>query len=123
MGRGEYSTRSDFQIHAPARSTRARMSAAIQRCILFCVVLLWCAQARALDPVLDISQYAHTAWRISEGFSASPVTSFAQTQDGYLWLGTGAGLLRFDGVRNRAWQPPAGTSLPNESIRTLFVSK
>jgi len=54
----------------------------------------------ALDPSLDISQYARTAWKVREGFSKGFISSVAQTPDGYLWLGTEFGLLRFDGVRN-----------------------
>jgi signal transduction histidine kinase/ligand-binding sensor domain-containing protein len=84
---------------------------------------LWSAPAMALDPALDISQYAHTAWRISEGFSTDPIGSFAQTSDGYLWFGSGAGLSRFDGVRNRLWQPPPGVSLPDNRVRALLVSR
>ena len=64
--------------------------------------------AIALDPSLDISQYAHTAWTVREGFAKGPIHSIAQTPDGYLWLGTESGLLRFDGVRAVPWQPPAG---------------
>jgi signal transduction histidine kinase/ligand-binding sensor domain-containing protein len=81
------------------------------------------APAFALDPALDISQYAHTAWKIRDGFFTSHVGSFAQTQDGYLWLGTEAGLFRFDGVRFRPWQPPPGASLPDNRVRPLLVSR
>jgi signal transduction histidine kinase/ligand-binding sensor domain-containing protein len=88
-----------------------------------CVMLL-STSAFALDPALDISQYAHTAWRISDGFPATPITSFAQTQDGYLWLGTAEqGLMRFDGVRSTPWQPPQGASLPNNRIVSLLTSR
>src|SRR5689334_13935946 len=61
-------------------------------------MLLVCPCALALNPALDISQYAHHAWRNSEGFAKGPINSIAQTADGYLWLGTDFGLLRFDGV-------------------------
>ncbi|HVI10300.1 MAG TPA: two-component regulator propeller domain-containing protein [Candidatus Binatia bacterium] len=87
------------------------------------IVLMWCACTFALDPSLDISQYAHTAWKIRDGFAKGPATSIAQTQDGYLWLGTPFGLVRFDGVRAVPWQPPAGTQLPSDSITSLFVAK
>src|SRR5258706_1468105 len=96
--------------------------------IILCFTLagmlsLWSTQALALDPALDIDQYAHSGWKIRDGFTASAVFSFAQTQDGYLWLGTGQGLTRFDGVRNSPWQPPAGTSLPDNRIRVLLTSR
>src|SRR5258708_34568548 len=76
--------------------------------------------ALALDPALDVSQYAHTAWRTREGFARGEIESIAQTSDGYLWLGTQLGLLRFDGVRAVAWQRPPGGSLPNSHIRSLL---
>src|ERR1700740_3182738 len=73
--------------------------------------LIWGYTAYALDPALEVSQYAHTAWKIREGFSKGRITSFAQTRDGYLWLGTEFGFLRFDGVRNVPWVRPAGGHL------------
>jgi len=72
---------------------------------------------------LDVSQYAHTAWRVRDGFAKGPITSVAQTPDGYLWLGTELGLLRFDGVRAVPWQPPAGEQLPSNHIRDLLVGR
>jgi len=79
--------------------------------------------ALGLDPTLDITQYAHTAWRIREGFTKGTISSIAQTPDGYLWLGTEFGLLRFDGVRNVAWQPPANQHLPSEDILSLLAAR
>lgn len=76
----------------------------------------------ALDPSLQISQYAHTAWRVRDGAFKDPISSIAQTPDGYLWLGTQFGLLRFDGVRHVLWQPPAGQHLPSLNIRSLFAA-
>ena len=77
------------------------------------MLLMCCPGAAALDPSLDVSQYAHTAWNFRQGFSKSRVTSFAQTPDGYLWLGTEFGLLRFDGVR-----PSHGCRLEMNNFRT-----
>ena len=77
--------------------------------------------AFALNPTLDVNQYAHTAWRVSEGFSKGVIWSIAQTPDGYLWLGTDFGLLRFDGVRAVPWDPPE--SLPSSDVRVLKVAR
>ena len=63
------------------------------------VVSLWSAFPLALDPSLDLRQFAHAAWTFRNGFSNGAVFSIAQTADGYLWLGTQSGLFRFDGVR------------------------
>ena len=82
-----------------------------------------CNIASALNPSLDINQYAHTAWTVRDGFFKGRIRAIAQTPDGYLWLGTDFGLLRFDGVRSVPWEPPAGESLPNTSIRSLLVAR
>jgi ligand-binding sensor domain-containing protein/signal transduction histidine kinase len=89
------------------------------------ILLAWCACAFALNPALDVSQYAHTAWTIREGFFKGVISSYsiAQTPDGYLWLGTESGLLRFDGVRSVPWHPPAGGHLPGGSIRSLLAAR
>ena len=47
----------------------------------------------------------------------------AQTPDGYLWLGTEFGLLRFDGIRSIPWEPPAGQHLPDKDITDLLVTR
>jgi signal transduction histidine kinase/ligand-binding sensor domain-containing protein len=78
--------------------------------------------ASALEPALDVTQYAHTAWIFREGFAQGQITSIAQTRDGYLWLGTEFGLLRFDGVRSVPWHPPGDRRLPNSWIRSLLVA-
>jgi ligand-binding sensor domain-containing protein len=87
-------------------------------------ILLACSPcAFALNPSLDTDQYAHNLWTIREGFFKSTISAIAQTPDGYLWLGTESGLLRFDGVRTVPWQPPAGEHLPEGSIRSLLAAR
>ncbi len=82
-----------------------------------------CRCAFALDPSLDISQYAHTAWKIREGAFKGIILAIAQTPDRYLWLGTEFGLLRFDGEKNVPWQPPAGEQLPSSNITGLLAAR
>ena len=86
-------------------------------------LLFWSPAVYALDPSLDISQYAHTAWKIREGFVPGVIHQIAQTRDGYLWLASDSGLLRFDGVRTVPWQPPAGERLPSKDIRGVMIAR
>jgi signal transduction histidine kinase/ligand-binding sensor domain-containing protein len=74
-----------------------------------------------LNPALDISQYAHTSWKLDEGFFKGAVHSIAQTPDGFLWLGTEFGLVRFDGVKAVEW--PIQGSLPSQQIRSLIAGR
>jgi PAS domain S-box-containing protein len=91
--------------------------------VALAILLACCPLAFALDPSLDISQYARTAWRVRDGFSKGTIYAIAQTPDGYLWLGTEFGLLRFDGVRAVPWQPPTSEHLPSGPIRRLLVAR
>ena len=67
--------------------------------------------AWAVDPNKQISQYGHTAWRIQDGIFSGAPNAIAQTSDGYLWIGTQNGLIRFDGVRFVPWVPLKGKLL------------
>ena len=87
--------------------------------ILFGLLVAGCGCGFALNPSLDISQYAHDAWTVRSGFIKGNIYAIAQTSDGYLWLGTEFGLFRFDGVRPVPWQPPAGQHLPSAVFRLL----
>jgi ligand-binding sensor domain-containing protein len=86
-------------------------------------LLACCPCASALNPSFDINQYAHDSWTVREGFFKGLLTSIAQTPDGYLWLGTEFGLLRFDGVRSVPWEPPEGQHLPGSYIRALLAAR
>jgi ligand-binding sensor domain-containing protein/signal transduction histidine kinase len=91
--------------------------------LLACIVLACSSCVFALDPALDISQYARTSWKVREGFTKGSINSIAQTPDGYLWLGTEFGLLRFDGIKTVPWQPPPDRHLPSNYITNLFVAR
>jgi len=105
------------------RSVRRYVRAVAIGVALASMQLASCPCGLASDVSLDISQYAHTAWKVRDGFAKGAVSSIAQTRDGYLWLGTQFGLLRFDGVRAMPWQPPDGEQLPSNYIRGLLVGR
>ena len=85
--------------------------------------LVWSPPALALDPSLDISQYAHTAWTFRNGFLNGAVYAIAQTPDGYLWLGTQSGVVRFDGVRAVPLALPPGQQLPSTAVGALLAAR
>jgi signal transduction histidine kinase/ligand-binding sensor domain-containing protein len=97
--------------------TRAQFSVALV------ILLACCAYTFALDPSMDVSQYAHTEWKVRDGFAKGAIGPIAQTRDGYLWLGTEFGLFRFDGVQAVEWTPPNNQHLPRGSIMSLLVSR
>src|SRR4030095_4435252 len=105
------------------RRQRNRVDSVAMSAALACGFLIWCAPAFALNPALDVRQYVHTAWTVRDGFTKATITSIAQTPDGYLWLGTELGLLRFDGVRTVPWQPPPNDRLPSNDIQSLLVAR
>ena len=57
--------------------------------------------APALDPNRLPSQYVREQWTAETGFPGGAVNGIAQTADGYLWVGTDRGLIRFDGFNFR----------------------
>jgi len=64
--------------------------------------------ALALDPGKNIDQYAHDTWTPQSGLPGEAVYQILQSRDGYLWLRTSAGLVRFDGVRFVTVSPRVG---------------
>jgi ligand-binding sensor domain-containing protein len=60
---------------------------------------------------------------MEDGVFAGAPNVIAQTTDGYLWIGTQAGLTRFDGVRFVPWKPPEGKELPSSRINSLLGAR
>src|SRR3984885_11206350 len=108
--------RLDSTLPRAMRTSRARDFHA-PRSFLVCVLSLWLtlSAAHALDPNKRLTQYAHTAWRIQDGFFSNTPFGISQTKDGYLWVRGGSGVLRFDGVRFTPWSAPIA-STPNHII-------
>ena len=87
--------------------------------ILLRFLVAGCRCGFALNPALDISQYAHTAWTVRDGFSVGNIFAMAQTPDGYLWLGSG---IRLVSLRWRSQYPLAttcGSASPRQSPYSL----
>jgi len=70
-----------------------------------------------------LSQLEHSTWRLQDGVFTGAPRGIAQTKDGYLWIGTVGGLVRFDGVRFVPWQPPKKQSSGSMVIRSLLAAR
>ena len=88
------------------------------------VALLVCAaSAGAAQPAVSLNDYIVTTWTTKDGLPSDVIWTIAQDRQGYLWLGTNGGLVRFDGVRFVSWSSVGGTALPNAPVRTVFVAR
>jgi ligand-binding sensor domain-containing protein len=67
-------------------------------------------------------RYTTRTWQTDEGLPANSVQAIAQTQDGYLWVGTSAGLARFDGLAFTAANAPCAPELDHCSITALAAA-
>ena len=67
------------------------------------------------------TEFLTDVWTADNGLPSSSVTDIAQTPDGYLWVGTYNGLVRFDGVRFVTFDPANVPALGHARVRRLAV--
>ncbi|HEX4319919.1 MAG TPA: two-component regulator propeller domain-containing protein [Acidobacteriaceae bacterium] len=81
----------------------------LERFALFLGIFLpYCVNLAAIDPHQPITQMHHTAWGAKPGVIGG-VFAIAQTSDGFIWVGTTGGLLRFDGSEFERYKPDEGS--------------
>jgi PAS domain S-box-containing protein len=94
------------------------LSVAAYRLVTLAVMACLLSEAHALDPHRQFSQYAREKWSVANGLPGGAVHAIAQSPDGYLWIGTDKGLVRFDGFTFLAVQPKSPL-LQNDPILGL----
>ena len=105
----------------PTGKSQAAVSIA-RSMLLYFSLLLAAGSSWAVDPSRHISQYGHTAWRVQDGVFTGAPSAVTQTADGYMWIGTENGVVRFDGVRFTRWKPD-GNELPSSDIYNIFGAR
>jgi ligand-binding sensor domain-containing protein/signal transduction histidine kinase len=88
--------------------------------LLFAAVSLVCP-AHAIDPNRTIAQYMQDRWSGDRGFPGGSVTALAQSGDGYLWIGTDKGLVRFDGSSFRSIQQAGPSNSAIGAVQALMA--
>ncbi len=76
-------------------------------------------EAQALDPERKLSQYVRKTWDAGEGLLQNTLQVVLQTRDGYIWIGTESGLVRFDGVRFTTFDRHNTPVLRHHMVRAL----
>lgn len=85
------------------------------------MALLACAAAgHALQPTTPLADYGRQSWMMENGLPQNTVHALAQTRNGFLWLGTEAGLVRFDGNSFAVFDRNSTPALPSGDIRCLL---
>jgi signal transduction histidine kinase/ligand-binding sensor domain-containing protein len=77
-------------------------------------------QSTAVSLDRDLAEAGHRSWTIRDGSLPQRPYSLAQTTDGFIWVGTDDGLLRFDGVGFSAWPSLAHTPLARSVVYSLL---
>jgi ligand-binding sensor domain-containing protein len=68
------------------------------------------------------ASYVRQSWTVENGLPVNAILALAQDHDGYLWLGTFDGLVRFDGVRFTVFNAGNTPALPSNRIIALRTS-
>jgi len=91
------------------------------RLLILATVMLIATPAIAVSPKQQISTLVHTPWALRES-APSSVLAIAQDLQGGLWLGTGAGVFRFDGNEFEQFRSDGRTSLSSEMVSDLAAT-
>ncbi|HEV7507700.1 MAG TPA: two-component regulator propeller domain-containing protein [Thermoanaerobaculia bacterium] len=78
--------------------------------------------ALPLDTGENHPPYRLESWQNEQGLPQNTVASIAQTPDGYLWLATQEGLVRFDGIRFQIFLASNAPGLASNSIFRLVAA-
>lgn len=84
------------------------------------LLLVWAGHgAQALDPDWQASQFQHQTYTRDDGLPADVVWTVVQARQGYLWLGTQHGLVRFDGVRFKTFNAQNTPAFDASDVRAV----
>jgi ligand-binding sensor domain-containing protein len=111
---------------AQRRNGRARTAAAGRAIFYWALALAGAFDASAvgaISPDLELTQLGHTAWRVQDGVLPGAPTAIAQAGDGYIWIGTQAGLVRFDGITFVPITPPREQTPRFTRITALYGAR
>lgn len=86
------------------------------RWLVFWLVLVAIGPAAAQERTPGLSQYLRDEWGPSKGYAGGPVYGLTQDGDGFLWIASERGLIRFDGVKFEQMELPQTVSAGGTTV-------
>lgn len=71
------------------------------------------------DSQKSITQYLIKSWTIDDGLASNALRNIIQTQDGYIWIASYDGIIRFDGIDFHTYNSFNTKSLFTDAIKVL----
>ena len=116
-----HSARSRFRFfHLPASSVKA---IPFRRSIQVLLMMLLALPAFTLPSGKSIWEYDRRIWQTQDGLPEDTIQAMAETNDGYLWVGTREGLARFDGFRFVVFDHSNTPAFGDDSVLSLYPAK
>ena len=76
-----------------------------------------------LDETLSLTQFTHRYWDTDDGLPQNSINAIANTQDGFLWVGTQEGLVRFDGLEFKVFNKTNQDAFKSDDVRVLIQGR
>ncbi len=76
-----------------------------------------------LEPTTSLANFNRQSWVMENGLPQNTVLALAQTRDGFLWLGTEVGLVRFDGSGFATFDAHSTPGLPGSDVQCLLAGR
>jgi ligand-binding sensor domain-containing protein len=86
-------------------------------------LLFTSSAALALEPSTPLASYGRQAWVLENGLPQNTVQALVQTEDGFVWLGTEVGLVRFDGISFQLFDRNTAPAIPGNDVRCLLAGR
>ena len=103
----------------PVRTERLQSIRAVCVVLLATAFLVARPEAFALNTTKPLKQYGRQSWQTDTGLPQNTVHAIVQTRDGYMWMATEGGLVRFDGQDLRTFDTSNTSELPSNSINDI----
>ncbi|HEX4757871.1 MAG TPA: two-component regulator propeller domain-containing protein [Terracidiphilus sp.] len=77
----------------------------------------------AVEPSTPLANLGRQVWAMESGLPQNTVQALAQTRDGFVWLGTEAGLVRFDGIGFQVFDRNSNPALPGNDVCCMLEAQ